>query len=272
MNYKGLLLAFMAAVSFTANPPTENGGDSPSPAKGLPMAEDLIENHLKARGGRKSLDRMKSRREKMRTVYPHAPGAWTLTIEESNIKNQRLTHYTRADGTTESTGYDGAIAWVIRDNNPEILRGLDAARLILFSKIYEFKDGINEATSTRVTGPITFHNYKCYQLNVEHRSGLDLSFYFQVDTGFCTGVKYQIIFEGDIIEVERTLENYQKTNGIRFARKSVAQYYNQSTKVRWKTITRSESIEINVEYGGKHFDLPPSVKALAENHKEATRK
>jgi|GEM_PF-3207561 len=261
MNNQVLSLAFLAAFSFTANPPDETGDNLTNSSKRLPSAEDLIENHLKAIGGRKRLDQMTSRRETMRTTYPHAPDAWTITIEETNQKDQRLTRYTRADGKTESTGYDGKTPWAIRDDNPEILKGDDAARQIFFSKIYDFKSGIHEFASAIVKGPVTFHNYRCYWLDVEFPSGLTLDFYFQIDTGLCVGVSYQLTYDGDVIKVERTLQSYQAIKGIRIARKSITHYHNQNTNIRWKTVTRTQSIELDVDFPKGHFNTPPSVKA-----------
>ncbi len=195
---KFLFVLLLLAVAFP-NAPAQ---------KKLPSAEKIVDNYLKALGGKKSVSALKD------TTYN-----WTIQLNDQPIGTARTQRKPPSSERWELTFGNGQIisatntrsAWELGlDNHLRTLTGpesaaaklratLDSSRLIDFKKLNVL---------ARVVSLGDLASEPAYIVEFSTRSGARFQYYFSVKTALITKIT------GDVKKTKVVFDNYQKVEGI----------------------------------------------------------
>jgi hypothetical protein len=176
--------------------------------KKLPSAEKIVDNYLKALGGKKSVSALKD------TTYN-----WTIQLNDQPFGTARTQRKAPSSERWELTFGNGQIisatntrsAWELGlDNHLRTLTGpesaaaklratLDSSRLINFKKLNVL---------ARVVSLGDLASEPAYIVEFSTRSGARFQYYFGVKTGLITKIT------GDVKKTKLILDNYKKVDGI----------------------------------------------------------
>ena len=176
--------------------------------KKLPSAEKIVDNYLKALGGKKSVSALKD------TTYN-----WTIQLNDQPIGTARAQRKPPSSERWELTFGNGQIisatntrsAWELGlDNHLRTLTGpesaaaklratLDSSRLVDFKKLNVL---------ARVVSLGDLGSEPAYIVEFSTRSGARFQYYFSVKTGLITKIT------GDVKKTKVVFDNYKKVEGI----------------------------------------------------------
>ena len=176
--------------------------------KKLPSAEKIVDNYLKALGGKKSVSALKD------TTYN-----WTIQLNDQPIGTARTQRKPPSSERWELTFGNGQIisatntrsAWELGlDNHLRTLTGSESAAAKLratldSSRLIDFKK-LNVLARVVSLGDLT--SEPAYIVEFSTRSGARFQYYFSVKTALITKVT------GDVKKTKVVFDNYQKVEGI----------------------------------------------------------
>ncbi len=264
----------LAAVAFIAS--------SSVAAQKLPTAEKIINDYLKAAGGKK---RMMSARDavyewKFKTKLPdglenigrartrtQAPAAWRFDLQE-NAESLN-------EGLAVTTATNGSSVWQRdRDGKLQTLTDAQANAIRLHAQLAatRFGDLKNQRITARVSGVENVENQSAYRIEFNAKNGAKLFYYF--------GVKDKLLLktENPALETSSCLSDYKSVNGVLEPHRIVEPCASTST------ISRIFELESASHNNGlkliafdpprllENFDVAAFMKELRQNQEEIDRK
>jgi len=219
--------------------------------KKLPSAAKIVDNYLKASGGKKAVGALRD-----------ATYEWTIELNNQPIGTARTQRKTPASERSELTFGNGQIisatnarsAWEIGlDNRLRTLVGLESAAAKLrasldASRLINFKKA---NVLARVISPGDLANEPAYIVEFSTRSGARFQYYFSVKTGLITKIT------GDVKKTRVLFEDYRAEQGIL-----------EPHRVRMNVDGSGEltlvlqSVKYNSGIDDKIFDPPAAIETL----------
>lgn len=226
MKLKVYTLALAAAVGCgtaarAQQQPAANAGTAaaPAPAKpeaGLPTADAVFDNYLKALGGKEALAKFKSRVSK--GTVEIAPAGATGTIEISQVAPDKVASVMNITGLgAMQSGYDGAVGWS-RDpfSGLRELKGgeLNVTRRGAFLDASELKKHYTKMT---VTGRGKVGDREVYVVEAATGDGTPDKMYFDAQNGLLLRTDSTIDGPQGRIQAESYMEDYREVGGVKIA-------------------------------------------------------
>jgi hypothetical protein len=219
--------------------------------KKLPSADKIVDNYLKASGGKKAVGSLRD-----------ATYEWTIELNNQPIGTARTQRKAPASERSELTFGNGQIisatnarsAWEIGlDNRLRTLVGLESAAAKLrasldASRLINFKKA---NVLARVISPGDLANEPAYIVEFSTRSGARFQYYFSVKTGLITKIT------GDVKKTRVLFEDYRAEQGIL-----------EPHRVRMNVDGSGEltlvlqSVKYNSGIDDKIFDPPAAIETL----------
>jgi hypothetical protein len=219
--------------------------------KKLPSADKILDNYLKASGGKKAVGALRD-----------ATYEWTIELNNQPIGTARTQRKAPASERSELTFGNGQIisatnarsAWEIGlDNRLRTLAGLESAAAKLrasldASRLINFKKA---NVLARVVSPGDLATEPAYIVEFSTRSGARFQYYFSVKTGLITKIT------GDVKKTRVLFEDYRAEQGIL-----------EPHRVRMNVDGSGEltlvlqSVKYNSGIDDKIFDPPAAIETL----------
>lgn len=219
-----LALAAAAGCATTAvarQQPAPSGGAPAAPAAskpdaGLPTADAVFDNYVKALGGKEALARFKSRVSK--GTVEIAPMGATGTVEVSQVAPDKTATTMNISGLgAMQQGYDGAVAW---SKDPfSGLREMKGAELntIRRSAYLDTSQWKKHYSKMTVTGRGKVGEREAYVVEAATGEGDPDKLYFDAQSGLL--LRMDLVVEGPQgrMQAESYMEDYREVDGVKVA-------------------------------------------------------
>ncbi len=252
-----LLLAVAAGPAADTAASSPSLPSLPSIPQQLPSAQEVIEHHIEAVGGRAAIEAHSSTHVtgiievvgqglvgKM-AIYGAAPNLTMVSLSFADV------------GIESRTGYNGEIGWSVESMMGErVLQGVELQQLIDEADYYSDLHEAANFSSMETLEMVEFAGRPSYKLKFVYLSGREVIEYFDVENGLLTGVEgIQESIMGPM-NVVSTMGEYQRFDDV-MVPTSILQELGPGQKVQ---IT-IESVEHD-NVAPSIFELPAAIKAL----------
>ena len=225
----------------------------------LPKAEQILEKHLEAMGGRAAHEKLRNRvtkgtfgirgmvaKAKM-TIYAAAPQKQYVLIESDMF------------GKIES-GTDGETVWEITTMmGPQVKKGDERAfglREAMFHLILDWKKMYKSAECVAVE---EIDAAPCYKVVMTPKEGKPETLYYDKKTHLLIKMEFELKTAMGTISVVATPSDYKRVDGILIPHKIIQEVIDLQ-----KLEIVIESVEHNTEIPAERFKLPAAVQELVD--------
>jgi len=224
----------------------------------LPKAEDILDQYVKATGGKEAYQKTHNRVVKATmeivgmgikaplTEYSAAPNKSYVIMESESI------------GKSEG-GFDGEVAWEMSTMlGARIKKGEERALAVregTFNSELHWRELYEKA---ECVGAETVNDKECYKVVMTPKEGAPETRYYDRETHLLVKVAMTAKTPMGEIPIEGLVSDYKEVDGVLFPHKT------ELIMVGQKRALVIESIEHNVDLPADRFELPEQVRALAE--------
>lgn len=230
------------------------GGSEEGP--GLPPAEVLLDRYLEATGMKAVGEKIHNRvsRGTLELVGLGLKGSITVYVAPPNET------YSVAElagiGKIEA-GTHGQVAWQLSAlQGPQLLEGAEkefTLRSAIFNRELRWRELYPKA---ECVGVETLEGRPCYKVVLTPPQGPAETWYLDQETGLLAKTEIVLPTPMGNIPTATLLSDYREVDGLRLAFQSRTQLLTQ------ELVTRTESVEHNVEIPPDRFNLPEPIQAL----------
>lgn len=234
---------------------------SASPAAGaqtLPPADQLVERHVEAVGGRAAYERHDHRRLELEMSMPAVGMTMQMEMLQSR-PNLTLTRMTIPGTVTMRSGYDGTVAWVSDPMSGSGARIITGDELEQTLRQADFDSGINFARHfpTMETVELTeMGGRACYRVRMVTAGGDEVFNCFDSETGLMVGAVMTQTGPMGRMEAEMLFEDYREFDGLLMPTVTRTNTMGQEMVVTVTSVSH-DPIDPSV------FEAPADVRALA---------
>jgi zinc protease len=250
--------ALIATLAWLVQPVAAADSKPAPAAKGtLPKARTVIDQYVKAIGGRDALLKHRSFHAKGTFEIPGqgikgdvelfmaAPAKHLVQIEISGL------------GLTQA-GYDGKVGWSIDPTmGPRLMEGKELDQLKYES---DFLGALHEEKnykSMETVEATQFDGRECYKLKLVRTSGDEVFEYFDVKTGLAAGMTLKAESPVGAMDVTAVTTDYKKFGDVQMPTKMIQKMMNMQQVI---TLESGEFDKIEDAV----FELPAKIKALVK--------
>lgn len=221
-----------------------------------PGADTVLDNYVKAIGGRAAFDKLHTRIMKARLEMPAANLSMAVTAWAARPNKMRTLVESDVVGRIER-GFDGAVGWeVSTTSGPQVLRGAqleDAARDSRFDGLAAWRDWVAKAENL---GTADVDGKPAWRVRLTPKQGAAQTYFFDQSTSLAVKMETTVRSQMGDIPVETYLSDYRDVGGVR------APHRTRQIAGAQEIVTAIESIAHNVEIPAGQFDLPQEIQAL----------
>ena len=227
----------------------------PEKKKDLPAAEDLIEAHVEAIGGRAAISNFK-------TLYFES----SVDTGAQNIRASAKTWWKQGHfygeqdipgfGTARS-GYDGATVWVDDPiNQLRKLEGQEAEQIIREGAIFLVADWKEHFKTAETIDERELEGGQLFDVELKSESGDQVVMSFSGTSKLLSQMAFKQITPTGTVPVTAVFEDYREVEGVKFAHRS-------KLEIALGTVTQTyDKIEVNSEVDESKFAFPGSAGAV----------
>lgn len=224
----------------------------------LPAADKVLEEFIKAAGGKAAFDRITNRYAESRMDIP-AQGL-SLDFKMYQAKPNKVYMVINSDITGKiENGCDGDTVWELSAmRGPQIKEGEERAAALHFNMMDRFVYYKTAFKSVKTTDKKDVDGATCYVVEAVPESGALQTLYFDADSHLLVKMDTEIKNPMGVIPVSSTLSDYKAIDGVKIPHKTVMTMMGQERVI---TTTKTEN---NVDIPAGTFDLPEEIKQLKQ--------
>ena len=180
--------------------------------------DEVLKKHFNAVGQEKLMDTdtyvIKARIDQMGMQLP-----MTMKMKRPNKFRMEM----EMQGQKMIQVYDGEKGWVVAPwvspeaqplDGPQLQQAMDQADID--GELYNFKE---KGHTADLIGKVMYNDDEAYRIKLTTKDGLVKNYYLDADTYLVSGVKSTVNAQGQEVEVEQTMNDYEETDGVMIARK-----------------------------------------------------
>ena len=258
-----ILLRGAALVSALALPVAPVFGQTPATppaskmAEALPPAQEIIDRHIEAVGGRKAIESLNSVSIKGSITIPANGMSGTVEVFAAR-PNKTLVKTTLAGIGDIAEGFDGTVAWSMSPmTGPMLVTGEELEE----KKFYANFDGAlgiaSRYESIKTLEKTTFEGKPVYKVALTRKGGADDIDFYDVESGLKVGSINERKNPMGTISVTSAYSDYKKFGDL------LQPTVLTQTMTGVQMVTRFTSIEYN-KVDPAVFELPAEIKALVK--------
>jgi gamma-glutamyltranspeptidase/glutathione hydrolase len=232
----------------------------------LPSAEDIIEEHLKATGGRKAHEKIRNRKTEYR-IDVKASGLEVDLTDYQERPNRAYSIVDRGTRGKDKYGSDGKIAWDISLlSGTRVLEGEQLANRLL-DYMFDGPDAWKSFFESVETEGIEDVNERpCYKVVFTPNQGSPRINYYDKKSFLLVKQINEAKDQGGTYKIETFLEDYKKAGEILSAHKFTDYAMGQ---VIYVSVVKS--IETNIEMPEGIFELPEQIQKILQSKDEGPK-
>lgn len=222
----------------------------------LPAADQILERHVAATGGRDAYEQLKS---ELRVVSMELKGRdvrFTATVYRA--RPNRMYTVTEIPGLGKvEEGVDGEVAWSVSAARGAALKqGVEREFALYGSRLDAEANWEEWFPNAEMAGMEEFEGRTCYKLLLTDKGGDQHSRWYDKETGFLARVVLQVKLSQGQFPMDMRFYDYRKAGSLFVAHRTVRVMPGQEME------SRVEKIEPNIDIDPGRFTLPEAVKAL----------
>jgi hypothetical protein len=250
-----------AASPKPAAPAAPAGSPAPTtaaPAANLPSGEQIMEDYLKATGGREAYETLKNRVDEATFEVP-SQGMTGKVASWSAAPNLNYSEVEVVNVGKQTTGSDGTTLWSnAMMQGPRILEGEErefALRAIMFNPDLHWKEMYEKVETVGVE---KVGDADCYKVLRTPKSGPAETAYFDKNTHLLTRVDVTMKTGMGDLPMEGYMSDYKEVDGVKVPHNITQKMAGMEQKVVYS------KIDYNVDIPASRFELPAEIKALKD--------
>jgi hypothetical protein len=221
-----------------------------------PSAETVLNNYVKAVGGRAAFDRLNTRVAKGRIELPAAGISMTLTTWVARPNKTRTLVESDLVGRIER-GFDGTVGWELTTTSgPRVLDGAqldDAVRDSRFDGLVAWREWVVKAENQ---GAADVEGKPAWKVLVTPKRGAPETLFFDQASFLLVKIEMTVRSAMGETPTESFVGDYRDVGGIRLPHRIRQKAASQ------ELVTTIESVTHNGEIPAGQFDLPKEIQAL----------
>jgi hypothetical protein len=225
-----------------------------TPAADLPPAKDLIAGAIKAMGGKKAFNDIKSSHMKGTMTTPM--GNMGLEMYSAKPEKFLFIQSMPAMGMQVKAGSNGKVGWVMgpQPGETQILEGPDLTEMREQTQMYEMVLRMEtDFKESQTVAKEMFGDTECYKVRMMDESGEESMAFFEVKTGLPVGIRTTAQQQGQPIEVTVVFGGWKQFGDIKgFTTMTVDQ-------LGMQMVMTFEEVDFN-DVDSTIFALPQEVK------------
>ncbi|MGH7505583.1 MAG: hypothetical protein ACRELX_08015 [Longimicrobiales bacterium] len=226
-----------------------------APAQSLPSAQQLVDRHVEAIGGREAVLAPQSMLSKGQFSIPTAGLAGDLEIYQAQ-PNMSFTRVNISGLGEIRTGYNGEIGWTINPmEGPRVMEGMELAALKDEAGTESILRGPKFVESMETVEQTSMNGEVCYKVKVVWKSGRESFDCYAVDSGLLIGMQLRNASPMGVIDVTVLLSDYKEFGDVSMPTRMSQQMMGQ------EQVFTISSVEFNMVDRGV-FELPVEIRAL----------
>jgi len=260
--YRGRLVLTVLVGLLTVSAVRGQDKKQPEQPGKLPSGESLMDNFIKASGGKDAYAKVKTTVIKGNLAIGNTGVAGDITLELKEPKLKHLTLDLKQFGKVEA-GYNGQVAWEnsllqgpkIHDSNKddELSLGLDIASDVNWRK--DYKGATTEAEEK-------YEGKDVYRVKLETKKGEVEHRYFDKASGLVVRMKKPMKSQIGNFVMDVDISDYKKVGDL------LMPHMTKFSLAGQKVEFRLTSVQLNVDIPDSAFELPPAVKELLKKKEQ----
>jgi hypothetical protein len=230
-------------------------------SEGLPSAEEVIENFIKATGGRDAYGKLHDRVIKGTVAIPQMNVSGTIQIQMAEPNLMHTASEFPGAGKQRQGVKDG-IGWEITDmGGARLLEGPElasAVRNATFNAELKWKELYK---TVECAAAETINGKKTYKLVFTPHEGAESSQFYDAETHLLVKARHVIQIQMGDVPVETDFSDYRDVDGIKLPYKTIQTIPNAKLEIVFSEVKH------NVDLAADTFDLPEEVQKLVEKKK-----
>ncbi len=248
-------IAILAALTLASAHALAQAPAAPA-APADPTAETLLDNHVKAVGGKEAFAKLNTRAIKARLEVPAAGVSMAISIWAARPNKTRTLVESDIAGRIER-GFDGTTGWeVSTTGGPRLLAGAqldDMARDATFEGLAVWRDWVDK-TETQGAGDVD--GKPAWKVLITPKRGSAQTYFFDQATSLVVKMTMTVRSAMGDVPAESYFSDYRDAGGIRIAHRV------RQVAAGQELVTTIDSITHNVELPAGRFDPPVEIQAL----------
>jgi zinc protease len=225
-------------------------------AQAAPSAETVLDNYVKAVGGRAAFDKLNTRVAKGRIEMPAAGISMTLTVWVARPNKTRTLIESDIVGRIER-GFDGSVAWELSTTGgPRVLDGAqldDAVRDSRFDGLTGWREWVVKAENQ---GAADVEGKPAWKVLITPKRGATETLFFDQASFLLVKIEVTVNSAMGDVPTENFVGDYRDVGGLRLPHRIRQKAAGQ------ELVTVLESITHNGQIPAGQFDLPKEIQAL----------
>ena len=218
----------------------------------LKTADAVLERYKRALGGVEAIQKVQSMTVRGEAESSARPGKSTFVYYARPFKS--LMKLIRPDGTEITTGFDGNVSWTITPQGASIDQGAPVEAIRRDADLQYALHQPDYFRKLELAGVVDFEGHRCYWLHGITNWGKDNNQFYDTDTGFLVGYR----FESD--DASKTIttalfQDYKNFGGALIATKNVSRTGERSQTSTYKSVSYEPLAD-------SLFELPEAIKRL----------
>jgi outer membrane lipoprotein-sorting protein len=248
-----LILAFAMLAAFTSVAQEKPKNDAPktdAKAVALPTVDNILDNYVKAIGGKEAIEKITSRA--MKGTFDIEAMSISAPVEMySKAPNKSSTKIDVPNFGVVNRVFDGATGW---DSNPASglreLSGLELSQMKRGSDFYQELNYKKNYAKMEVKGIEKAGSYDAYVIEATPAEGGPEKLYFDVNTGLLVRQDGEFESPQGKTQIETYVDDYKVVDGVKIAH-MMKQVNPQMT---W--VIKLTEVKNNIEIDGAKFNKP----------------
>ena len=248
-----LILAFAMLAAFTSVAQEKPKPDAPktdAKAVALPTVDNILDNYVKAIGGKEAIEKITSRA--MKGTFDIEAMSISAPVEMySKAPNKSATKIDVPNFGVVNRVFDGATGW---DSNPASglreLSGLELSQMKRGSDFYQELNYKKNYAKMEVKGIEKVGSNDAYVIEATPTEGSTEKLYFDVKTGLLVRQDGEFDSPQGKMQVETYVDDYKVVDGVKIAH-TMKQVNPQMT---W--VIKLTEVKNNIEIDGAKFNKP----------------
>jgi len=246
-----LLLAIVVLTAISISPTSLRAEE-----KDLPSGEQILDDYLKATGGKKVRKKL-TNRVTVASLNLEAQGIQlNMTIHSAPPNRNYTVVESEFTGKIEK-GSDGNVVWEISDMmGPQVKDGQERADFLREAHFDRFADWREIYSGTECAGIESVEDHAAYKVLMKPKSGKEQAMYFDTKSNLL--VKHEFVIENAMgsIPVTSYISDYRKVDGV------LMPFEIRAVVMGQERLLTTVSIEHNVDLPSGQFELPQAIQSL----------
>jgi len=251
------LLVGAAGLPVASAQDTATPAPASAPAAALPTPKEIMENYLKATGGREAYAKLTNRVTTSEMEMAAAGIRGSIVITQA-APRQMVSKVDIAGFGNQSSGTDGVDVWEVATAGPRLVTGRERDTQLRLATFNSELDWEKQYTNLKVNQLTDVGGKPAYEMEVTTADGVTSTQWYDKETGLLVKTKGIIVSAMGEIPVETSISDYRDVDGIKLPFKTTQSFNGQEMTLTIKSVTHNTNLPPDT------FAMPEIIKKIKD--------